>query len=208
MNIKKSYYITIALYTSFILSACGIINVKPVTTPPMSEIHIVQGSTIGESFFPIGDTSKGGSGQPVDGVKLAKGKLVYHIHVHLSLYVNGKQISIPLGIGIIPPAIISNGVVDDGHGAYWIHTHDATGIIHVESPIKKDFTLKNFFDIWGETLEKGNIASFKGETHIFINGKPFNGDLSSIVLESHEQIVIEVGNPVVKPQTYVFPPGF
>ncbi|HEX9235017.1 MAG TPA: hypothetical protein VF972_01920 [Actinomycetota bacterium] len=30
-----------------------------------------------------------------------------------------------------------------------IHTHDATGIIHIESPTPRTFTLGEFFDVWG-----------------------------------------------------------
>jgi hypothetical protein len=36
---------------------------------------------------------------------------------------------------------------------YWLHTHDETGIIHIESPIKKDFILGQFFDLWKKKLE-------------------------------------------------------
>jgi hypothetical protein len=50
---------------------------------------------------------------------------------------------IPPQIGIIPDKCI-----------YWLHTHDGTGIIHIESPIKRDFTLGQFFDIWAKKFEQ------------------------------------------------------
>jgi hypothetical protein len=52
----------------------------------------------------------------------------YHIHIHLSIYINGKSVTIPQGIGI-------------GAGNrcyYWTHTHTSDGIIHIEAPSKAD----------------------------------------------------------------------
>jgi len=31
---------------------------------------------------------------------------------------------------------------------YWLHTHDDSGLIHMESPINQSFTLRQFFKIW------------------------------------------------------------
>ena len=33
-----------------------------------------------------------------------------------------------------------------------LHTHDASGIVHIESPDKRDYTLGQFFDVWGVRL--------------------------------------------------------
>jgi hypothetical protein len=30
-----------------------------------------------------------------------------------------------------------------------IHTHDTSGIVHIESPTVRPFTLGQFFDVWG-----------------------------------------------------------
>jgi len=35
-----------------------------------------------------------------------------------------------------------------------VHTHDSTGIIHVEFPRKHDFTLRDFFTVWDEPFNK------------------------------------------------------
>jgi hypothetical protein len=64
-----------------------------------------------------------------------------HIHQHLDLYVAGKRVTIPADIGIVQTA---SGVLFSP-----IHTHDTSGIIHVESPTVRPFTLGEFFDVWG-----------------------------------------------------------
>jgi hypothetical protein len=67
----------------------------------------------------------------VDGIQCnASEQLLFHIHAHLSIFVNGQLMYIPPQMGIIPEKCI-----------YWLHTHDESGIIHIESPIKADFTL-------------------------------------------------------------------
>jgi len=50
-------------------------------------------------------------------------QLAYHIHAHLSI-LNGDQgeVSVPANIGIRDACL------------YWLHTHDDTGVIHIEAP--------------------------------------------------------------------------
>src|SRR5581483_12030445 len=35
-----------------------------------------------------------------------------------------------------------------------LHTHEPDGIIHVESPVNRKFTLGEFFDVWGLRFTK------------------------------------------------------
>jgi hypothetical protein len=60
----------------------------------------------------------------------------FHIHTHLDILINGKSYTIPPQIGIIP-----------GKCFYWLHTHDESGVVHIESPVTRNFTLGQFFDI-------------------------------------------------------------
>ena len=92
-----------------------------------------------------------------------------------------------------------------GQGIYWLHTHDATGIIHVESPDDRTYTLGQFFDIWGQPLTSGEVAGLKGVVRAYIDGKPSSGNPRGIVLGAHLQITLEVGAPIVPPPTYAFP---
>jgi hypothetical protein len=96
---------------------------------------------------------------------------------------------------------------------YWIHTHDASGIIHIEAPAVTPptggdhYTLGMFFDIWGEPLTRDNVAGLKGPVTAFVNGAKYDGELKDIPLLSHQQVVLEVGTPVVPPPNYVMPPN-
>jgi hypothetical protein len=65
--------------------------------------------------------------------------LVFHNHTKLVIKIQNETQQIPGGIGIIPNNCI-----------FWLHTHDESGIIHVESPIKQSFTLEQFLNIWKE----------------------------------------------------------
>jgi hypothetical protein len=167
-----------------------------------------QGVTIGRVMFAPGDTDAGGHGQVIDGIEGSSQEMLkQHIHAHLSLFYKGEQIAIPEGIGIIKPFREENGFVGGGVGFYWLHTHDATGIIHVESPDNRKYTLGNFFDVWGEPLAADNVAGLKGKLQIFVDNKPYSGKPRDIVLTAHGQITLVVGEPPVSPPVYVFPEG-
>ena len=78
----------------------------------------------------------------MDGIECnATEHFLFHIHTHISIFVNGQHMYIPPQIGIIPEKCI-----------YWLHTHDESGIIHIESPIKRDFTVGQLFDLWKKKL--------------------------------------------------------
>jgi hypothetical protein len=177
---------------------------SPGPNAKTKRIQLADGGSIGAPHFKIGNTPAGGLGQPVDGIQCLgmEGQAV-HIHSHLALFVNGKQIQIPRLVGAAPTA--------SGGCLYWLHTHDASGIIHLETPQdiapqgNGQYTLGMFFDIWGEPLSRNGVAGFTGPVTAFVNGAPYDGKLHEIPLVSHQQIVLEVGKPVVPPPNYVFP---
>lgn len=186
---------------------CGI-ALAAVSQRASAPIPLVQGTQVGLALFEPGDTPRGGNGQPVDGIEgSSREMLKVHVHAHLALFHKGQQIAIPYAIGIVRPFQVNNGFVGVGRGIYWLHTHDATGVIHVESPDDRIYTLGNFFDIWGQPLTSGEVAGLKGVVRAFVDGKPFPGDPRSIVLSAHTQITLEVGAPLVTPPTYAFPAG-
>ena len=171
-------------------------------------IALEQGTQLGKALFPPGDTAKGGNGQPVDGIEaLSREMLKTHFHAHLALFYRGKQIAIPYGIGIVKPFQAENGFVGSGSAIYWVHTHDATGIIHIESPDERPYTLGNFFDIWGEPLSRKGVAGLQGAVKTYVDGKPYAGDPRQIVLKEHGEITLVVGEPAVTPPRYEFPEG-
>jgi len=140
-------------------------------------------------------------GQTVDGIKCqASEQLAYHIHAYLKIYVDGNQVDVPGGIGIVP-----------GRCYYWLHVHTGyDNFIHIESPNSDTYTVKQFFDVGGEPLSGTN---FMGKTidsknalvtEVFdSSGKlvqTANGadDAGKIVLSNHETIVMLYNSPHVK----------
>src|SRR5215213_1575543 len=70
-----------------------------------------------------------------------------HYHAHLDVFVNGAPVAVPPGLGI---NVGPNGTMPE-HGARGIaplHTHDTSGILHVEAPQATDFTLGQVFELW------------------------------------------------------------
>jgi hypothetical protein len=194
-----------------VLLALGCLSVSvsaAVSERQSAAIPLVQGTQVGLSMFEPGDTPTGGNGQPVDGIEgSSREMLKVHVHAHLALFNKGQQIAVPYGIGIVKPFQAKNGFVAMGRGIYWLHTHDATGIIHVESPDDRTYTLGQFFDIWGQPLTSTDVAGLKGTVRAFVDGKPYSGNPRGIILGAHTQITLEVGTPTVPPPSYTFPPG-
>lgn len=177
-------------------------------------IQLKDGAPVGKVYFPkpdpshgfIGDTPIGGRGAPVDNIPCQSTEgAVLHVHTHLSLFYHGVQMQVPPYLGFAATGA-SQGCL------YWIHTHDGSGILHIEagsvnSPNGGNYTLGNFFDIWGQQLTRNRVGPFEGPVTAFVNGSPYDGDLAAIPLRAHQQIVLEVGQPVVPPPKYVFPLG-
>jgi len=173
---------------------------------PAGAIPLRSGMTLGRAVFPIGNTPEGGQGQTIDGVPCNLGAEDYHIHLHLSLWVDGEQIAIPAGVGFKDP-IEENGIVVDGVCLYELHTHDASGIIHVEAPEPRTYTLGQLFRVWGRPLETGGVAGFAGPVAVYVDGARYEGDPRGIVFADHQQIALVVGAPPASLPVYAFPSG-
>lgn len=181
---------------------------EPETSNGSTPVQLVQGTQVGKTYFSDGDTMRGGNGQVIDGIHGDSNEMLKtHTHSHLSLFYQGAQIAIPYGIGIIKPFDVRKGFVEMGKGYYWLHTHDASGIVHVESPDSRPFTLGNFFNVWGQPLDGHGAAGFNGPVRVYINGKLSFAPVRDVLLGAHDQITLEVGTPVVVPPVYVFPVG-
>lgn len=148
---------------------------------------------------------------PVDGIRcLGREQLLFHIHAHLTVYVNGIARRLPGGVGIVNPQISQTPVgayVGGGNCFYWLHTHAADGIIHIESPVKRTFTLGDFFDVWGQPLSGRRVGSATGMVTAVYNGRAYQGSPRDIPLAAHAQIQLEVGRPLVAPVKITFPNG-
>jgi hypothetical protein len=135
---------------------------------------------------------------------LGEEKLAVHYHAHLDVIVDGKPVPVPAGLGIdqlrqlIAP----------------LHTHDGTGIVHIESATDVPFTLGQVFAEWGQPLranQVGPVAIGTGtELRVYRNGQLVAGDPAALRLGAHDEIVVWVGPTGQQPQvpaSYAFPPG-
>jgi hypothetical protein len=129
---------------------------------------------------------------------------VVHIHQHLDLYVDGRKVPVPAGIGIDPAV-----------GFAPLHTHDASGVVHVESPTVRRYTLGELFAVWGVRFTPsclgGYCAGGGRQLRVYVNGAAYRGDPTTLPLAPHQELVVAFGTaarlPSPIPSTYRFPPG-
>lgn len=130
---------------------------------------------------------------------------VLHIHQHLDIFVDGKRQPVPQGVGIY-----------DGQFLTELHTHDARGIMHVESPTARNFDLGQFFGVWGVRLTDDCVGGYCRQVpagkatpwKLYVNGEPYTGDPAALVLKEHQEIAFVIGTPPKKiPSKYKFPGG-
>lgn len=150
---------------------------------------------------PLAPASSTTPGAAVDGVKCAPiEQLAYHIHSHLQVYVDGQSRALPAAIGLLGP-VSQKTAYGPFYGAqqcyYWLHTHTTDGVIHVESPTARVYTLGTFFDEWRQPLSRTQVAGDKGKVTAFVNRKPWTRDPRAIPLVPHASIQLDVGSPVV-----------
>ena len=165
-----------------------------------------------------GDTASGGSGSPVDGITCDPTMSDnYHIHVYVGIIVGGTHYALPLALGMVNPGHPVSGFVNSATCFYHIHTHDSSGIVHVEDPNPSGapitatiFTLKNVLDVWGITVDRSHVGQFSGPVLVMTSGQQYRGaqnngvvpsstytfyggDPNAIPLYSHEVIWLMVG---------------
>lgn len=154
---------------------------------------------LAQVVLPDADTPRGGHGAPVAGIKCEAMEVVrYHVHAHLALVVDGKPILVPSGIGIVHTSPASGCF-------YWLHTHNDSGIIHVEAP-RGGQRLGAFFAIWGEPLSRDGFTTARGHVQAFLNGRPWPGSPRDIPLDSHNEITLRIRTNAALPTPFPFSP--
>ena len=145
---------------------------------------------VGVAVATIKMPSSANAAVPIDGIQCgAMEQSVFHIHAHLAIFINGQNYTVPAQIGITSTCF------------YWLHTHDETGIIHIESPIHKNYTLGQFFDIWKKNFSNtqifNNTVSGANPLNVYVNGiKVPNGtNFKDVGLHAHDVIAIVYGKP-------------
>jgi hypothetical protein len=159
---------------------------------------------------PLAPAASPAPGQSVDGIACGPTEqLVFHIHTHLTIFVRGAARGVPFGIGIAPPLQVeqtqAGRYAAGGQCFSYLHTHAADGIIHIESPTQRVYTLGDFFDVWKQPLTRNRVGSAVGPVTAFFSGRRYSGDLRAIPLLAHAQIQLDVGGPIVAPESITFP---
>lgn len=144
-----------------------------------------------------GSSSLGGRGSTIGGVTCLITE-DYHVHAHLSIIRNGQLLAIPPHIGLTGCA-------------YELHTHDKSGIIHVETAAYHRLTLGQFFAVWGQTLSSNNVAGIVGmPMNVFINDggnlTHYKGDVAEIELTKYREITIVLGDNIKQIPSFKWDP--
>lgn len=204
--------VLVSLSFVFVLGvvACSSDHASPVEPAGPSfgaPIAITVGQTIGQATYAAGDSTAGGQGGAVQGVGCDAATPVVHVHAHLTLIADSVQRAIPMAVGTPDPFVIDNIVVA-ARCFYWLHTHDATGIIHLEAPDSSTLTLGNFFAIWGQPLSRTNVGGFQGDVTAYVDSTRYDGELSAIPITAHTQITLIVGGVPAEIPVYQFPAAY
>jgi len=137
--------------------------------------------------------------------------LAVHVHAHLDVFIDGKPVIVPSGIGIkIDDPAVQVDTLADGSMQYGgiqlcnqpcispLHTHDITGILHTETADAKPNTLGEFFTEWGVALDASCVATYcrpATTIAIYVDGSPVTGDPRAIELTNQREIAIVIGAP-------------
>jgi hypothetical protein len=146
----------------------------------------------------------------------------YHVHAHLDVFVNGRRVQIPGGIGIdITDPAVRRFMVEGAPGysakgcpqpcIFPLHTHNVTGVLHIEAPVKTQPTLGQFFQEWGVRLDGSCVGGYcrpASSVVVFVDGKRRTGSPGDIPLLDHDEIAIVIGAPPAQiPARYAFGPN-
>ncbi len=169
-----------------------------------SFLYFTRGSTTGatttqaapiatSASTPVDTSSQQSLSPTVDNVQCnSSEQLTYHVHAHLSIYIKGQAVPVSQYVGITNTCF------------YWLHTHDTSGVIHIEAPQQMTFTLGNFLHVWKQQFSQLQYPTQLDRTagwQAYVNGKPYSGDFNAIPLNPHTLITLAYQSPGVKPDT-------
>jgi hypothetical protein len=142
------------------------------------------------------DNTKASNSVLIDGIECDTTEYVtFHVHAHLDIFIDGHPLTVPAFIGIKGNTCL-----------YWLHTHTPDGVIHIESPQERGFTLGQFFDIWQSTSI--GMPPTDKDPIIYVNGQVVTTSIKDTSLHAHDEIALVYGNPPTNiPSFYQFPEG-
>jgi hypothetical protein len=132
----------------------------------------------------------------------AQSDIGFHIHARLRVFVDGRAEVVPANLGIDP----------EGRFLAPIHTHDTSGIVHLEAARPYPFTLGQLFAIWGVKFAGDDIGAYRdagpNRLRVYVDGRRVRNPVS-YVIRRHDRIVVGYGRPGSFPTRVPgdFPPG-
>lgn len=171
---------------------------SPPPAPQLAAVSAQLNSALvnGSEQWPAGSTASGGRGKPTDGVPCVT-REDYHVHAHLTIVRDGKLLALPPDIGL-------QGCT------YELHTHDRSGILHIEAAAVRQFTLGQFFSVWGQPLERTQVAGLNGAVQVYLNDGSglirHDGDPRSVELRPHRMVYLVLGTPPAQLPAYHWAP--
>jgi len=131
--------------------------------------------------------------------------LAMHVHTHLSITVDGEPVTVPGDVGHDSATKF----------AAPIHTHDTSGIVHVESPRRETFVLGQLFTEWGVHLDQSSVGGLGGgdgrSLTVFVDGSRYGGDPAGIRLVDFEDVALVLaptGEAVAAPAPFDWPDDY
>jgi hypothetical protein len=131
--------------------------------------------------------------------------LAMHVHTHLSITVDGAPVSIPGDIGHDAETKLASP----------LHTHDTSGIVHVESPRRESFVLGQLFTEWDVHLDATSIGSLGPDDGldltVFVDGSRREGDPTDIRLRDFADVALVLaprGEAVSAPPAFDWPDDY
>jgi hypothetical protein len=116
-----------------------------------------------------------------------------HEHADVEIFVHGSKEPVPTDIGIDA----AKGTIQS------IHTHDDTGLVHLESSQSREFMLGEFFGVWGIRFTPSCLGAYCNEGNnrlqVFVDGEEVNGSLQDVQLDDQTVVVVTYGTPTELP---------
>jgi len=115
-----------------------------------------------------------------------------HEHAHLQIFIHGKEEPVPANIGISDAGAIQS-----------LHTHSDPGVVHIESSESREFTLGEFFGVWGVRFTPSCLGAYcNSDTEhlqVFVNGEEVTDSLQDVQLDDQSVIVVTYGTAAQLP---------
>lgn len=116
----------------------------------------------------------------------APGTEKYHVHARLAIYAEGQKLPVPTNIGLTSGALSA------------LHTHDDTGLMHIEADAPFEVKLSDFFTIWGVKFTDTQVGGYKNDEtktlQVFVNGKKVDSP-ANYVVQAKDTIIVGHGTP-------------